>query len=358
MSHRKILIGLLVFLVITYAYLEYTKKKEKYADVYYNKGLNQSVLARPSFNSNLDPNNMNLRFDSNVYGGFINGNSPDPGFLASNNKTASDSLNSSPFYSQSQQNSVKEGFAPKMRAIVQPSNLDNQNVGTVDAAQYVTYKDTDYEGLRADNPQGSAPTKNSAGYSTIANDFASLANSGTFQANKMNAAAAVYKASLNNNYDPNTLKYTVPQDLLPAPDMRQSLARDPSDPSNFMYDRTVFAPLKKRNHNEADRFRGDLDIEVIKNGWFDVATVPTIDTVKGYFGMYRDIEEYQDLQDIVYARAREQTLGKDDTASTKALTDLTMAMNRDMLKPKLAYATEPNLEMPVNPWGQNRGFAL
>ena len=38
MSHRKILIGLLVFLVITYAYLEYTKKKEKYADVYYNKG--------------------------------------------------------------------------------------------------------------------------------------------------------------------------------------------------------------------------------------------------------------------------------------------------------------------------------
>jgi len=185
------------------------------------------------------------------------------------------------------------------------------------------------------------------------NDFASIGNEGTAQATKMNASATAYKASLNN-YNPNTLKYTVPQDLLPAPDMRQPLARDPSDPSNFMYDRTVFAPLKKRNHNEADRIRGDLDIAPVKTGWFDIATVPTVDLVKGYFGYYNDIQEYQDLQDIAYTRAR----NSGESAGT-ALENLTSSMNKEMLKPRLAYATQPKLETsPDNAWGQKRAFNL
>lgn len=362
-NSKTILIGLLVILVVSLIYCSYNKKKENYADLYYNKGLDPSILTRPSFNSNLDPNNPNMRFDSNVYGGFINGNSPSAGNLASYNMVASDALETQSYYKPTQ--GTKEGFAPpRMRAVVQPSNTQydpsvGQNVGTVDAAQYVTYADTDYEGLSADNPQGDSPSKNSNGYGTVANDFASLGNDGTFQATKLNSAAATYKASLNNNFNPNTLKYTVPKDLLPAPDMRQPLARDPSDPSNFMYDRTVFAPLKKRNHNEADRFRGDLDIEPVKTGWFDIATVPTVDLVKGYFGTFNDIQEYQDLQDISYQRAREQSTGQDTTASTTALANLTGMMNRDMLKPKLVYATQPTLAMPTgNSWGQKRSFAL
>lgn len=363
LTSRTILISLLAILVLALIYCGCKKNKEHYADLYYNKGLDQSIMARPSFNSNLDPNNPNMRFDSNVYGGFINGDSPNIDNLASYNKTSSDALNSQVY--QQQQRS-REGFAPKMRAVVQPSYVDNsqnpsmgRNVGTVDAAQYVTYADTDYEGLGADNPQGNSRTKNAGGYGTIANDFASLGNDGTFQATKMNSAAATYKASLNNNYNPNTLKYTVPQDLLPAPDMRQPLARDPSDPSNFMYDRTVFAPLKKRNHNEADRIRGDLDIEPVKTGWFDIATVPKIDLVKGYLQYSSDIQEYQDLQDISYQRSREQALGQDTTESTTALANLTGMITKDMIKPKLAYATEPTLQMPTgNAWGQKRSFAL
>jgi len=365
-NSRTILIGLLAILVLALIYCSCNKKKEHYADLYYNKGLDSSIMTRPSFNSNLDPNNMNLRFDSNVYGGFINGNSPNVDNLASYNRVASDSLDTQAFYNQNPKQVSREGFAPpRMRTVVQPNGGDQynpsigQNVGTVDAAQFVTYADTDYEGLGADNPQGNSPTKNSSGYGTIANDFASLGNDGTFQATKMNSAAATYKASLNNNYNPNTLKYTVPKDLLPAPDMRQPLARDPSDPSNFMYDRTVFAPLKKRNHNQADRFRGDLDIEPVKTGWFDVATVPTVDLVKGYFSHFNDIQEYQDLQDISYQRSREQSTGQDTTATTTALSNLTAAMNKDMLKPKLVFATQPDLEMPVgNAWGQKRSFAL
>lgn len=367
-NSRTILIGLLVFLVLTLIYCSCNKKKENYADVYYNKGLDPSIMTRPSFNSNLDPNNMNMRFDSNVYGGFINGNSPNPNNLASYNRVSSDALNTQSYYNSAQKGS-REGFsnAQRMRAVVQPSPTDNsqdpssgQNVGTVDAAQYVTYIDTDYEGLAADNPRGSSPTKNTSGYSTIANDFASLGNDGTFQASKMKSDAAIYKASLNNNYNPNTLKYTTPTDLLPAPDMRQPLARDPSDPSNFMYDRTVFAPLKKRNHNEADRIRGDLDIEPVKTGWFDIATVPTVDLVKGYFGYYSDIQEYQDLQDISYSRARSQATGQSSTESTTALSNLTGMISQDMVKPRLAYGTQPNLHIGDmnNAWGQKRAFAL
>jgi hypothetical protein len=101
----------------------------------------------------------------------------------------------------------------------------------------------------------------------------------------------------------NPMEYTTPQDLLPTPDMRQRLTKDPSDASNFMYDRTLFAPLKPRNLNTADRIRGDLDIQPIKTGWFDIATNPKVDLIKGYLGSFKDIEEYTDLQDIVYEKS-------------------------------------------------------
>ena len=342
---KTILLCLIVFLFGALIYCNYNKKKENYADVYYNKELNSDILTRPSFNSNLDPNNMNLRFDPNVYGGFIKGNSPSVDNLASYNKMSSES------FQQGGQKS-REGFAPQFKA----HGSLNQNVGTVDAASFVSYKDTDYEGLGVDNPSGSSTFKNAGGYGQISNDFSSYVD--TPKQTKMNASSSAYKASLNNNYNPDTLKYTVPGDLLPAPDMRQQNSRDPSDPSNFMYDRTIFAPMKKRNHNEADRIRGDLDIEPVKTGWFDVATVPKIDLVKGYLGYFTDIQEFQDLQDISYQRAREQTMGQDTTDSTTALSKLTGMISQDMVAPKLSYATSPDLELPISAWGQNRAFAL
>jgi hypothetical protein len=403
---RTILIGLLLILVVALIYTNCNDKpkKENYADVFYNKELDSSMVSRPTFNSNLDPNNMNLRSDPNVYAGFLSGDSPDIGNLASYNRIASHSLGGRDSRNEYfKLKDGKEGFDSgdmedmKLQAVVQPAGLDDspssegfnfmnrrpptentrgrrvdskmrvlnglpsggKTVGTSDAANYVRYADKDYGPLVAyDKKKKVGAMKNTSGYKKIPSDLASLGSDGTFQSRKVNSDAMVYKQSLNNNYNPNTLKYTVPKDLLPAPDMRQPLARDPSDPSNFMYDRTIFAPLKKRNHNEADRIRGDLDIEPVKTGWFDIATVPTVDLVKGYFGYYNDIQEYQDLQDIAYTRARNQATGQSTSKSTTALSELTTMMNKDMLKPRLAYGTQPNLEGPVNPWGQKRAFAL
>jgi hypothetical protein len=226
--------------------------------------------------------------------------------------------------------------------------------GMNDALSYVEYSDSEYDGLPG---SVAGDTGGSSDYNVIDSDFAHLASDGTFQATKMQSSAQKYKASLSNK-NPDTLKYTTPQELLPAPDMRQPLMRDPSDPSNFMYDRTLFAPLKKRNRNEADRIRGDLDIEPVKTGWFDIATIPTVDLVKGYFGYYNDITQYQDIQDIAYTRQQREATGGDAGDSTRKLTATMTAVNQDMMRPSLKYATPPKLDFgPMeesyknsNPW--------
>ena len=74
--------------------------------------------------------------------------------------------------------------------------------------------------------------------------------------------------------------YTDAEQLLPTPDMRSCL-KNPQDPSNYMYDRTIFSPLKRRNRNNVDFIRGDLRIPPNKFGWFDVPTIPGVDLFAG-----------------------------------------------------------------------------
>ncbi len=88
-----------------------------------------------------------------------------------------------------------------------------------------------------------------------------------------------FRQSMNPEHD--TTKYMTPQDLLPTPDMNQPLMRDPNDPNNFMYERNVFAPLKRRNGNASDVLRGDLEINPDDSGWFKVSKSGP--TRKGYF---------------------------------------------------------------------------
>ena len=340
LNSRTFLFGLLIILVGALILCSCNdKRREGYGNVYYNKGLDPSTLARPTFNSNLDPRNMNVRSDPYAYGGYIKGASPSKENLASYNKIASHR---------------REGFGPVTGdQTIDAVSSGKYTAGMNDALAYVEYIDSEYDGLPGSIPTGG----NSSDYNVIDSDFAHLASDGTFQSAKMQSAAQKYKASLSN-VNPDTLKYTTPSELLPAPDMRQPLMRDPSDPSNFMYDRTLFAPLKKRNHNEADRIRGDLDIEPVKTGWFDIATVPTVDLVKGYFGYYNDIQEYQDLQDISYARARGQATGQYTGAATQKLTATMTAANQNMMKPSLKYASPPKLDFGplentyqnANPW--------
>jgi hypothetical protein len=340
LNSKKVIFCLLIILVGAFIFCNcsHNKKREGYANVYYNKGLDPTTLTRSTFNSNLDPRNMNMRSDPNVYGGYIKGSSPGKDNLASYNKVAS-------YLPQPK----REGFADQTTDAM---NSGKYTGGMNDALSYVEYIDTDYDGL----PGSVTATTDHTGvndYKVIDNDFAYLASDGTFQSAQRQSATQKYKASLSNK-NPDTLKYTTPQELLPAPDMRQPLMRDPSDPSNFMYDRTIFAPLKKRNHNEADRIRGDLDIEPVKTGWFDIATIPTVDLVKGYFGYYNDIQEYQDLQDITYARQQREATGEDATAATQKLTATMAAVNQDMMRPSLKYAVPPHLDFgPMEPSYKN-----
>ena len=339
---RTFLFAILVILVVTLIMCGCSyKKKERYANVYYNKDLD-STLTRPTFNSNLDPRNMNVRSDPYVYGGYIKGASPNVENLASYNKISS---------SHEGFGGVREGFnsVPSQEtgnAVFRGDYVAGMN----DAAQYVNYTSPSYN-----NGNGWAPAIGSgdSSYKSVGDDFANLVDGQKFQAAKQESAVQKYKASLSNK-NPDTLKYQVPSDLLPAPDMRQALNRDPSDPSNFMYDRTIFAPLKKRNHNEADRFRGDLEIAPIKIGWFDSTQNPEIDLIRGYFGYFQDIEQYQDLQDISYEKSR----GDLSEAGIQKMQAVSGAINQDMMKPSLKYAVPPKLDFgPLekqysaeNPW--------
>lgn len=99
------------------------------------------------------------------------------------------------------------------------------------------------------------------------------------------------------------LEYLDPSSLLPQPDMASILTKDPTDPNVFQYDRTLFAPLKRRNLNNVDFIRGDLPIAMDKRGYFDVAANPGTDLVIGSAAMIApDMQEQTMMQDLVYTR--------------------------------------------------------
>lgn len=140
-----------------------------------------------------------------------------------------------------------------------------------------------------------------------------------------------------------SVRYEEPSSLLPTPDMRNPLLRDPSSPENYMYERTIFAPLKSRNRGEPDRFRGDLDIAPIKTGWFDIASTPSVDLSKGYFGYFNSIDEVQENNDHLFSRAR-------GNLQAQAAIDANVNRNvEEMTTPKLAYDNPPPLNFgPIN----------
>lgn len=93
------------------------------------------------------------------------------------------------------------------------------------------------------------------------------------------------------------------KDLMPVPDMRYTTGLDPTDPQNFMYDRTIFGRLKRRYGNDVDFFRGDLDIKPLYRGWFDLQPPTETDVVVGYFDRYIDIEQETAIRDSSFTRA-------------------------------------------------------
>jgi hypothetical protein len=92
------------------------------------------------------------------------------------------------------------------------------------------------------------------------------------------------------------------KDIMPTPDMRYSAGLDPTDPNNFIYERTLFAPLKRRNYGDVDYFRGDLEIMPERRGWFDTRSVGDKDVVQGYFSNYTDIQQNSTVRDSIFER--------------------------------------------------------
>lgn len=94
--------------------------------------------------------------------------------------------------------------------------------------------------------------------------------------------------------------YLDPSQMLPIPDVRSCL-KDPSDPENYMYDRTLFAPLKRRHADiPVDYIRGDIFVQPIRVGWFDTPSIPSVDLQKGAVSIITD--PAIDSTDTIYNR--------------------------------------------------------
>lgn len=108
---------------------------------------------------------------------------------------------------------------------------------------------------------------------------------------------------IQNRIGSGTPVYQETTDVMPVPDMKGSvMTLDPTDPNNFIYDRTIFAPLKRRYGADVDYIRGDLMIPQQQRGWFDISPASQNDVVKGYFENYIDIQQATQIQDSLYER--------------------------------------------------------
>lgn len=108
--------------------------------------------------------------------------------------------------------------------------------------------------------------------------------------------------ALKDVYGGKTPELQSARDLLPIPDMKYTSSIDPTNPENFIYNRTLFARLKRRYGNGVDFIRGDIDVKPEYRGWFDIRPPADNDLVQGYFDKYIDIEQETHLQDSIFTR--------------------------------------------------------
>ena len=104
--------------------------------------------------------------------------------------------------------------------------------------------------------------------------------------------------ALHNKMNGGKPEYFQPE--LPATDIGSSV--NPAEMGNFVADRSVFAPLKRRYANGVDHIRGDLPIEQQRHGWFDVRPASQKDVVQGYFQGYLDLQQSSSLRDAAFTR--------------------------------------------------------
>lgn len=134
-------------------------------------------------------------------------------------------------------------------------------------------------------------------------DFVQLGGAGASAASAGNLSTQQVNDMIRDRVGSGRPEYQDTADLLPVPDMKYTVGIDPTDPQNFMYDRTIFGTLKRRYGNGVDFIRGDLDIKPEQRGWFDLQPPTEKDVVTGYFDRYIDIQQEMAIKDATFQRA-------------------------------------------------------
>jgi hypothetical protein len=136
---------------------------------------------------------------------------------------------------------------------------------------------------------------------TAANpNFATLGALSSGQSQLLNKGNFMTTDQVKQMVGSGTPEFNAP--ILPNPDMKYATGVDPTNPENFIYNRTLFARLKRRYTNDVDYFRGDIDVTPEYRGWFDIRPPSDVDKVQGYFDRYIDIEQETAIRDATFDR--------------------------------------------------------
>lgn len=253
MMDKQLLIVLLVGLVIVFIMCSCTKS-EPYVDGAYNPHTlsnvkNNALFAQPQFAADLSP-----RFDGVTSAGTIYGMPAPIQYQASYITPVS-----------------QMGMPQQMQQV--PQKFEEQMIDPVK----LKVPSTSFAQMGGSVPQKAAADQYLSEDLISSNQIAHMIGSGTPE-------------------------YQESSELMPTPDMKGTITVDPTDPKNFMYDRTIFSQLKRRYGNGVDFFRGDLQIPQEQRGWFDLMPAAQTDIVTGYFDNYIDIQQTTYIKDAEFER--------------------------------------------------------
>lgn len=158
-------------------------------------------------------------------------------------------------------------------------------------------------GILGDAPSlatSAAPPQPVMGSAAVPVDFSTMGGAPSMP----NAALTSQQASsaFQNKMNGGKPEYMEPE--LPLADIGNMSVdpTNPMNPENFMFTRTIFAPLKRRYGNGVDFFRGDIDVTQEYRGWFDISPAVASDVVQGYVSDYLDIQQETALKDASFYR--------------------------------------------------------
>jgi hypothetical protein len=258
MMDKQLLIVLLVGLVIVFIMCSCSKTSEPYVNGAYNPHTlsnvkNNAIFAQPQFLADLSP-----RFDGVSSAGTIYGNPAPIQYQAS-------------YITPVSQMGMPEAQQPQPQ-VPQSFATEQQQIRPIEFKVA-----SNFAQMGGSVPQKAAADQYLAEDKISSNQIAHMIGSGTPE-------------------------YQETEELMPTPDMKGVITVDPTDPKNFMYDRTIFSQLKRRYGNGVDFFRGDLQIPQEQRGWFDLMPAAQTDIVTGYFDNYIDIQQTTYIKDAEFER--------------------------------------------------------